>query len=388
MKARLKFIINRVTILGLRLHNLLYKFPEKKSGLVIIRNDNLGDFIIFLPLLKRLTSFYQEPATLLVSEASYEFAQGLKERGWPIKEVMRCERHRFNRNIFYRQQLLLQIRKKNFLTAVAPAFSRDATTDLMMVATTAQQRIGWEADTLNQSQRSRKFFSKFYTTLITNPSEAFKEVEKNAEFLRHWEQLAPSALLPIYTPAPQDIEEATRLLRQYGVNKKFVIISPGAGALYRIWPLKKFAAIVDYTHSLGYQVILCGTRQEQSLTQTITSLSSAPVVDVAGKVSLFTLAALLDKASLFLGNEAGLTHLASAVGTPVVCIMGGGHFKRFFPYTESEKRHIVFDPAMACRNDNWACAAHLLPGSPAPCLESITIDMVKSTVQEALGITN
>ena len=35
-------------------------------------------------------------------------------------------------------------------------------------------------------------------------------------------------------------------------------------------------------------------------------------------------------------------HIAVAAGTPTVCLMGGGHFGRFFPYGDIDKNRIVY----------------------------------------------
>jgi len=52
-------------------------------------------------------------------------------------------------------------------------------------------------------------------------------------------------------------------------------------------------------------------------------IARVPIIDITGKTTLTTLAAILKSSLLYIGNDTGTVHLASAVGTPTVCIMGG-----------------------------------------------------------------
>ena len=83
-------------------------------------------------------------------------------------------------------------------------------------------------------------------------------------------------------------------------------------------------------------------------------------IDLVGKTSLVELVELLRNALLVLSNETSAVHIGAAVGAPVICILGGGHFGRFLPYVvekpePSRPTPIVVVQPMSCFGCNWQC---------------------------------
>ena len=65
-----------------------------------------------------------------------------------------------------------------------------------------------------------------------------------------------------------------------------------------------------------------GGSKEDQLFQDLFSLIGVPVINLVQQLNLKQLIALLERAHLFVGNEAGPMHLATALGKPVVAIIG------------------------------------------------------------------
>ena len=113
-----------------------------------------------------------------------------------------------------------------------------------------------------------------------------------------------------------------------------------------------------------------------------------PTFDWTGKTSLQELVAVIAGAHLLIGNETSAVHIAAAVGTPSVCITGGGHFGRFVPYvmvyggTKPVPRVIV--EKMDCFICNWHCIYGAKEGNPFPCIERIAVESVFKAVKEIL----
>ena len=135
----------------------------------------------------------------------------------------------------------------------------------------------------------------------------------------------------------------------------------------------------------NFEIIVCGSKKEKYLVNQIKKQISVPVIDFVGKTNLTTLAEILKQSTLYIGSETGTLHISSAVGTPTICIMGGGHFGRFFPYGDLNKNRIVYDHNMKCKNDNWKCAKGLPLGQPAPCIASIQLNDVKREIEKVLS---
>ncbi len=81
-----------------------------------------------------------------------------------------------------------------------------------------------------------------------------------------------------------------------------------------------------------------------------------------------------------------LGYLAIAVGTPVICILGGGHFDRFFPYGNPDTNRYIADDSATCRGDGWKCSMNLKKGEIAPCIRNISVDDAKREIEALFAI--
>jgi lipopolysaccharide heptosyltransferase II len=137
-------------------------------------------------------------------------------------------------------------------------------------------------------------------------------------------------------------EQAHALLYLHEAPEPFtrpiIAMHPGSGgySTARRWAPERFAALADTLfHEVGGQLILLGGPEESALHQHILSLlrSGVPARSFAGKGSIRVTAAVLEQADLFVGNDAGVMHLAAAVGTPTVAIFGLSNHRAWGPYT-------------------------------------------------------
>jgi heptosyltransferase I len=117
-------------------------------------------------------------------------------------------------------------------------------------------------------------------------------------------------------------------------NSRVLIISPAASKAERNWLPERYAALADYAHAKGFAVILSGgpTELERNLSQAILASAQHPITDLTGKTNLKQLLALLKHASLVLAPDTGPTHMAVAVGTPVIGLYGHSNPDRTGPY--------------------------------------------------------
>ena len=89
------------------------------------------------------------------------------------------------------------------------------------------------------------------------------------------------------------------------------------------------------------------------------------------------LAYLAGEADLFVGGDSGPLHIASAIGTPTVALMGSTNPKRFAPYRH---RDLVID-AFGDPGEVYSAAAPPRPGR----MERITVEMVEERILLALS---
>jgi ADP-heptose:LPS heptosyltransferase len=89
----------------------------------------------------------------------------------------------------------------------------------------------------------------------------------------------------------------------------------------------------------GCRVFVVGTGPEQDLAAEVVDAAGSPrVTSVAGQLDLGTLAALLARSSVLLGNDSGPRHLAQALGTPTVGLYWAGNLINAGPLGRSMHR--------------------------------------------------
>ena len=134
-----------------------------------------------------------------------------------------------------------------------------------------------------------------------------------------------------------------------------IAMHPGSGgySTARRWAPERFAQLADTLFDeVGGQILLMGGPEETELHQSIISMlhSDVPVRSLAGRGNIKVAAAILEQVDLFIGNDAGLMHIAAAVKAPTVAIFGLSNSRAWGPYTgeAASKRATVVQLGLPC----------------------------------------
>lgn len=145
-------------------------------------------------------------------------------------------------------------------------------------------------------------------------------------------------------------EEMGELLR--GASRPVVAIHAGTGEYSpaRRWSPQGFAQVAETLRAeYGGTVVLVGGKEEVELAGQVAELMCCQLLNLAGKLNLRELAALLSQCDLFIGNDSGVMHLAAAVGTPLVAIFGPSNHRAWRPYREGGVELVRLDlPCSPC----------------------------------------
>lgn len=148
---------------------------------------------------------------------------------------------------------------------------------------------------------------------------------------------------PAEFPLPRDPEAevwCTRELARLGLQAKaFAIISPGAGWGAKCWPAERYGAVARSLASEEIGVVVNFGPGEEALARAVANASGGAARAVTGTVG--QLIALTRRAQLFIAGDSGPTHLAAALGIPVVAIYGPTNPARNGPYGAAGSRQIV-----------------------------------------------
>jgi ADP-heptose:LPS heptosyltransferase len=119
------------------------------------------------------------------------------------------------------------------------------------------------------------------------------------------------------------------------VDIPIACIHPGAGRFFRQWNSDGFAEISDWLYTEGFQVVFVGNSSDDlKKIYEINSMTKHTTYNLGSKLSLGELIALLEKSSLYIGNDSGPMHLAATAGIPVIALFGPGVDRRWRPLSD------------------------------------------------------
>jgi heptosyltransferase-1 len=103
---------------------------------------------------------------------------------------------------------------------------------------------------------------------------------------------------------------------------RYAILNPGGGWPTKLWSAEKFGALADelWNHFGLYSLITSGPGEDELTQRALASSKSGKAKAVS--VSLKGFCALAKGAQVYVGGETGPTHLAMAMRTPVVGLLG------------------------------------------------------------------
>jgi lipopolysaccharide heptosyltransferase II len=154
-------------------------------------------------------------------------------------------------------------------------------------------------------------------------------------------------------------------------------VSPGAhfGSAKR-WLPERFAAVAQrLAAGSGAGVAVLGAASERALTAQVAAQVKAPVADLGGRTTLSELVGVLGRLRLLITNDSGAMHVAAALGTPVVAVIGPTDARETAPVGGAHR--LVREPVH--------CSPCLLRECPIDhrCMRRVTVSRV---VDEARGL--
>lgn len=353
---------------------------QKRKTVLIVRLDRIGDFLLWLPAMRALRTLYprgEYNLMLLGNPAWVEIAreQNIFDQVWAL------DVRRFVWNWAYRYRQMTRVRRAAAAILVQARCSRELLVeDALTRASGAAQRVAFAREAAAETRLQRPISDRWHTRLIPAPAAGTMELERNAELIRALGLAEFRSSMPVLEtgPAPKELPG------------RYYILFPSAGWAGRQWPAARFAEIAGRLHGqTGWTGVVCGGPDDAALGEALLRETEAPVENWAGKTSLSEMSAVFAGAELVVANETSGVHMAAAVGTPSVCILGGGHFGRFVPYQIAEggaSRALplpVFE-AMPCFGCNWHCIYPVRSGDPVPCVANVAVDKVWAAIQSIL----
>jgi heptosyltransferase-2 len=195
--------------------------------------------------------------------------------------------------------------------------------------------------------------------------------------------------IPISNTSPKlyltDQEKLTvkGALIQLGVRSDQVVIGINPGAAYgsaKCWLPDRFQQVVaKLLENPKIVVLFFGDKAGAPLVHEICKNLPARVINLAGKTSLRELMAFIQACHLFLTNDSGPMHIASALGIPLLALFGSTSDKTTGPYRGGKVIHKHVECSPCYRRE---CPIDFR------CMKRIEIEEVYQELQQLLAIQN
>ncbi len=280
--------------------------PESVRRILVIKLDHIGDFILALPAIRRLRTFFAGARlTLLASPAVCELAA--------LEPAI--------------DETIAALRAQHFDLAIDLRCHAD--TRPALEACNATWRAGfdaahdhpwldivgfWEPDTATARKRTHmtdtlldfaaKIEAAFTTPPLSSPSPSMGEGWGGGRDRAQWPQTLP--------PPPE-----ARLR---------IAIHPAAGTDIKHWPPAHFATLIEQiAQTTDAAFILLGTQADAPIAEAITAALNPAIrlTSAVGLTDLPMLARVIAACDLLIGNDSGPHHLAASLGVPTLGLHSG-----------------------------------------------------------------
>lgn len=133
------------------------------------------------------------------------------------------------------------------------------------------------------------------------------------------------------------------------IDKPLIIVHPGGGVnagmtmIQKRWPAERFAALADRAADrLHGHIMLIGVESDRPALAIFREAVQHPVIDWTDRLTLPTIGALAARATLYIGNDNGVAHVAAASGGKVLMIFGPSDPRRYSPFVPPNRARVAW----------------------------------------------
>ncbi len=336
--------------------------PEK---ILVMRYRFIGDTLLTIPFLRNLRRAKPNAyIAWMVAPLSSDVVKNnpyVDELIYWDPVTIHADSKGTHRSFFSKVQFVKRLRAKQFDTVYV--LKRSLSSAILALLSGAPKRIGFDTEGRG-----------ILLTIKVPYRNDIHEVENFLSVLRADAVPVMDDYLELWT-RPEDDAAVDQLLSEAGIEagRPIVALHPFSAVVERGWPLQNFAELGVRLSEYGYSPVVLGGNKDTEAFRSAAHLFSKQTVSLVGKLSILQTASLLRKASLFVGNDSGIMHLAAAAGAPLVAIFGPQSPGKFGPWSSQATLLYKKFPCSPCRQKFFTECAPSPRKRPA-CVETITVD--------------
>jgi ADP-heptose:LPS heptosyltransferase len=296
---------------------------------LIIRLDEIGDYMLWRPTLKHLVQVedLKNKELTFCGNSSWKKIFELFDASY-FQKIIWIDKIHFKKNLRYRYKILKDINRSNFDIVINPTYSRDKRNDdAIVLAAASKEAFGVVKNEENMRRYDAGYDHQLYTRLFSGPENPLFELERNLLFAEHLLGRKASSVdwkihgdqlpnMPLKLPQP------------------YLVVFPGSRNPNRIWPAEYFSEVATYCQKKwNWHIVVCGGPNDKIYADAFRKDFAGEMSDLTGLTNLPELMRVLHGANWLISVDTGVVHLAAAVGCPVSAIFNGSQYGRFAPYS-------------------------------------------------------
>lgn len=396
MLPPLFFSVRIPTLLAIFWRSYIYRgrtnAVQQKAPLsfIIFRLDSLGDVVMTTPMFRALKQAHPKSRCTVVVQGCYKSLLVTNPNVDEILTLPKLELEWLPRRVKRLVAALLlyrrQLRNRHFDFAVSPRWDVDEhLATFLCVLTSAGKRVGYSCSSSQAKRRINRGFDAAFDICLP-AGQVRHEVRRNLAVAEVLGAATDDDELEVFI-TDRDRRKAGKLLANISAGAQAVALGIGAQTFGRRWPLSLYAKTVN--RLIGVRniqpVIICAAAELGDALELDTLLRRSAII-ISG-ARLREVCAVLERCSLFIGNDSGCAHLAAAMDCRSVVISrhprngDPNHFNspvRFAPHGSTVK---VLQPLVGRAGCRDACVE-----SGPHCICDVSVENVVSTALELLSL--
>ncbi|MCX6159465.1 MAG: glycosyltransferase family 9 protein [Ignavibacteriae bacterium] len=325
--------------------------PNFERNLLFINTEQIGDIVISSALLNDDSYYSNYDNVYFLIKSKY---CGLLKNYKGKVQIIPFDKKRFICSWFYNFKFIKHIKSLAITEVYNVSPARGPINEILTHITEAPLRYTSNNDSFYLGDKFFRYWNKKYTSILY--SDILNEYLKIEKLLN---MLSPGSIEGhnnIFT----DINKSS------SVSLPYITISPYSSNKIKDWNVDNYLKLINEIGKEYKVYIICSPSQRSRAVKDFRNATNLTIRDC----KLSDVVDLIINSKLFIGNDSGLTHLATKLGVQTVAIIGGGMYGRYFPLPNRYCKINYYFTKVPCFGCQWKCV-YTYP----LCLNNINIDV-------------
>lgn len=356
------------------IYNVLKLFFKRKrndkcNSLLFINTGQIGDLMVSSLILDNDDVFINSKIYFLIKE---QYLELFKDYNGEVK-IIGYNYLKYKWSIFYKIKFIKYLHSLHLGKCYNLTSARGILNDEMSLLSGANEVYCLNSNWRYLKKAFGKIMDKEYDGVLYK--DKANEYDNHIELLNHLKPKEKNKVEIKNKKAFNTSINCEFLKSEKLAGDSFITIAPLSSDIKRSWGINNYAELCKEL-SDKYKIVLLGSQDEEEILEVI-SKSNSNITNIAGLLKLNEVPSIINKSMLFIGNDSGVSHIALKLNVPMIAIIGGGNFGKFFPFDKENPKVIYLYNEMGCFGCEWRCIY-----KERFCLTSVKLSTVLDSVKK------